>query len=1564
MSKYRYDIAPGEYRYEVCATIDGESYTLGSGTLTIDGQNSEFVLMCVNVATILSPLDRDQFEINLTHQDGRSFGSSKGGYYYYVPAYGGDSYYALEFVPKNSEKYATQKAHFYVYPSEKLGTFFALNLSDQHVYQLVERKDFTIRAPKDMEVYYVDQIRFYMARDYFPLEKEREDDEYAYYKADHLGTLMLRQEGRVTRYYELSENNTNQVDGGTWSEDGTMLTLRELTSDSKQTNRGKYEANLMTNTDYSRTLALTSGDYFDLVPLRGWQAVKNVTGNQHFDPDFHYTVLGDSVTVERTEDDLTGQFGRIQTRKPGVSLVLFSYDAMEYTNTTNSDGHGFHCYSALWPENTGVQIVAVDQPETGIETGIDLSCLDTLYYLSETTDELGNTIPGDSYYRYTFTPSSSRNETIRIRVHAPYMIENGQLNYTDQDWQNDGHWTEYAPNEDGSFTINLPEGRNIVEISTDSGAEYRVLNAHAVQFTLSNDTLPNQPLAVGHTAKLRLDGLQMAVYKLGAIFNPSGGAQFDYNGMKLVFNGGYNINNGAECELYLDEAGTINLVDGRFVAPTYTLANSVLGSLQQLCRNSRGQSEYSGQDSPQVNIQSSVFPILSFSVEDNSNLDELEKRKAGELSVLKYRTVEISKPHQSITITDTSNLELYITAIPKQDIAKMYWRLFQVGNAAPSAWNVLPNNTQTTLLPVDQLFYMNGPAAFLQILIIPEIGYPYTYSVNIVDNANLATLISNIRISATPGHGTMGIFDGELQADSVNCACGEEPITDLGYGFIGGETRFSTSVPNDVDQITIDLISMADHEREIAESSYNISKKKYARTIKVYRVNDTENTLLGYGEVINLDEGENTFLVEEIGEVGANYVYDRSATYRYTITVTRRAPDKTVTFAIPDGASVLVEQNGKAVSPNDDGTYTLADGDYIYHISKPGYLTKTEDFTVEGTEAEITVEVAELEPVPTQSGSVTVRIAGQDAVIRPEKTVEISDDPLDLATQRYVKYNHGGYTVLHALIDACEPVPFTCRNGSFVPEIAIDETGVGPNAGWVCRVNGEICPDPANTLVKNGDRIDFYYDSDYTGMLYARFAEEAVSVTEGSSATLTLAVGGDPEMPIAGADIYFGETKVGTTDSAGRITVPAELLPEKRSYFVTAESKNDDGQNILTCAAAIITVEKDENKEPANPGYTTVSFRLIGDTKHGDETQYHAYSTWIGTTAYAFESEKVSVGDVFQRALTEAGLTFVGLNKNYIESIVGPDGDILEEFSNGKNSGWMFTVNGIHSGQGLNNIYVTDGDEIVWHYVDDYVQETMDNFEGTSGNTATWSTWLDAVDGPSINAGVIVAINGAEIALENNAFTATLPSGSAYPTAAEIKVTPEDKAATVSVLTGPETDEEGETWTFSATAENGKTVNYTLKVMVGRLTEVPEEDITNSTCGTAEIVEAPVTYDKAGKATAVITVKSEQPCVVVVKNPDGTYARLTPEKIDDTTYAFPQADYDPAMEFTVAVKGDYNGDGEFEIVDLAAANKDLLNEEPIDPVKALIMGADSADELEARNLAILNRAWLNEDTTW
>ena len=70
--------------------------------------------------------------------------------------------------------------------------------------------------------------------------------------------------------------------------------------------------------------------------------------------------------------------------------------------------------------------------------------------------------------------------------------------------------------------------------------------------------------------------------------------------------------------------------------------------------------------------------------------------------------------------------------------------------------------------------------------------------------------------------------------------------------------------------------------------------------------------------------------------------------------------------------------------------------------------------------------------------------------------------------------------------------------------------------------------------------------------------------------------------------------------------------------------------------------------------------------------------------------------------------------------------------------------------------------------------------------------------------------------------------------------------------------------------------------------------------------------------------------------------------------------------FYVAVKGDYNGDGEFGTNDLAIANRDLLNKVDIDPMKALIMGAENGGPMETQNLAVLNRIFIDNGgkLTW
>ena len=70
------------------------------------------------------------------------------------------------------------------------------------------------------------------------------------------------------------------------------------------------------------------------------------------------------------------------------------------------------------------------------------------------------------------------------------------------------------------------------------------------------------------------------------------------------------------------------------------------------------------------------------------------------------------------------------------------------------------------------------------------------------------------------------------------------------------------------------------------------------------------------------------------------------------------------------------------------------------------------------------------------------------------------------------------------------------------------------------------------------------------------------------------------------------------------------------------------------------------------------------------------------------------------------------------------------------------------------------------------------------------------------------------------------------------------------------------------------------------------------------------------------------------------------------------------MEFIVAVKGDFDGDGVLKVLDLAKANMELLADHDIDPVKALIMGVSNGGSLKVVDLAKLNLSMINNSLSW
>ena len=150
-----------------------------------------------------------------------------------------------------------------------------------------------------------------------------------------------------------------------------------------------------------------------------------------------------------------------------------------------------------------------------------------------------------------------------------------------------------------------------------------------------------------------------------------------------------------------------------------------------------------------------------------------------------------------------------------------------------------------------------------------------------------------------------------------------------------------------------------------------------------------------------------------------------------------------------------------------------------------------------------------------------------------------------------------------------------------------------------------------------------------------------------------------------------------------------------------------------------------------------MTFRLIGarkadkDVDLGAEEYLPDYVTWIPTRTYVLDKGS-TVYDLWIKATGDAGIRSVGAERNYVETVYAPGGYALSEFTNGKRSGWMYTINGSHPGFGLKEQELHDGDKVIWHYVNDYSYEVADWFsEGqwqALGDGRWYNRWLKAPD--------------------------------------------------------------------------------------------------------------------------------------------------------------------------------------------------------------------------------------------
>lgn len=134
-----------------------------------------------------------------------------------------------------------------------------------------------------------------------------------------------------------------------------------------------------------------------------------------------------------------------------------------------------------------------------------------------------------------------------------------------------------------------------------------------------------------------------------------------------------------------------------------------------------------------------------------------------------------------------------------------------------------------------------------------------------------------------------------------------------------------------------------------------------------------------------------------------------------------------------------------------------------------------------------------------------------------------------------------------------------------------------------------------------------------------------------------------------------------------------------------------------------------------------VTFEVIGDTVHKSPDKHDNYETWISKTKVKLEKGD-TVLDVLERMLKENNMKCVEGTRGYISKIQSPDGVWLEEFDNGSNSGWVYTIDGEQPSESVREYKLSDAEKLVVRYLDDYQKDTSSPGTGNAARPTTKPT--------------------------------------------------------------------------------------------------------------------------------------------------------------------------------------------------------------------------------------------------
>lgn len=316
---------------------------------------------------------------------------------------------------------------------------------------------------------------------------------------------------------------------------------------------GGYETgNILVNINERGHLQLKVGDTYDALAMRSWQLTDTQTANYFTEPDFHYTIIDldgnpstDVIEIDNAHTT-TETWTTIKAVGKGTAIVLVTYDAIALNyykynakadSLTKTPYMGGEYWGAIWPENTAAYVVSVGddattmQPNMFINEDYNEGALKTAGKYVDAEHDVFYYLDTEEGATYTFTPEG----VDRIEIAYPTI---GEQMATYHGFTTEG----VRKNDDGSYTLLLKEGRQIVKLTDAMGNSiYQVLTAKPCHREITNASREGSTIfQAGDKVKIQYSGLHHPANKLAGIYNMSAYVTYNNipNGSSLILGAG------------------------------------------------------------------------------------------------------------------------------------------------------------------------------------------------------------------------------------------------------------------------------------------------------------------------------------------------------------------------------------------------------------------------------------------------------------------------------------------------------------------------------------------------------------------------------------------------------------------------------------------------------------------------------------------------------------------------------------------------------------------------------------------------------------------------------------------------------------------------------------------------------------------------------------------------------------------------------------------------------------------------------------------------------------------